>query len=221
MIQDGGSTDSSIGVIQSAVDRRRSWQSEADAGVYDAMNRALGAVDCDLVWFLNSGDTFHDNTVLTRVAESWVKAQWSWAYGSLIVRTSAPDVQHVYRRPRIYPNLVRLGLVTYPHPATVYGRKLINELGGYRLDLGVSADQDLCLRAAALSPPCFIDYPLSDFEPGGISTTNSAMEHEQAFRNFRRLRGEPILGSDAVDCFWARSMMLMRLAYARVRAGRG
>lgn len=60
IVIDGGSKDSSVGVIRSFSEQITHWVSERDTGRYDAMNKGARAATGDWVLFMNSGDRFHD-----------------------------------------------------------------------------------------------------------------------------------------------------------------
>lgn len=62
IVVDGGSNDSSLDVIQnfSKKDKRITFVSEKDKGLYDAMNKGVLLSKCDYLIFINSGDyLFH------------------------------------------------------------------------------------------------------------------------------------------------------------------
>ena len=56
LVIDGGSTDGTVALLRAHSDRIDHWQSEPDAGIYDAMNKGLAAATGDFVWFMNAGD---------------------------------------------------------------------------------------------------------------------------------------------------------------------
>jgi len=58
IVIDGGSTDGTVDVIKKYADRIAYWVSEPDAGIYDAMNKALDHVHGEGHLFLNAGDYF-------------------------------------------------------------------------------------------------------------------------------------------------------------------
>jgi len=56
IIIDGKSTDSSVEIIEQNSAKIASWKSEEDAGVYDAMNKALKFITGDWVYFIGADD---------------------------------------------------------------------------------------------------------------------------------------------------------------------
>lgn len=70
IIIDGGSTDGSVDVIKKHSQHIHYWVSEKDNGIYHAMNKGIAVATGDYCNFLNSGDTYHDSYVLSRLAQS-------------------------------------------------------------------------------------------------------------------------------------------------------
>lgn len=68
LIIDGGSTDGSVDVIRKYQEKIAYWVSEKDRGIYHAMNKGMEKVSGDYVVFMNSGDMFYSNTVLSDVS---------------------------------------------------------------------------------------------------------------------------------------------------------
>ncbi len=66
IVIDGGSTDGSKTLIQNTpgIDH---WVSEPDKGIYNAMNKGINIATGEYCIFMNSGDSFYDNTVLEKV----------------------------------------------------------------------------------------------------------------------------------------------------------
>lgn len=67
VIIDGGSTDGSVDVIREYEDKITYWVSEKDKGIYNAMNKGVKVSHGDYLIFMNSGDCFFDNNVLSAV----------------------------------------------------------------------------------------------------------------------------------------------------------
>lgn len=67
IIIDGGSTDGSIDIITRYEDSIDYWVSEADKGLYYAMNKGVKFANGTWVNFMNSGDDFYDNLTLEQI----------------------------------------------------------------------------------------------------------------------------------------------------------
>lgn len=65
IIIDGYSTDGTIEVISKYKSKINCFISEKDHGIYDAMNKALNYVTGSWIVFMNSGDKFYNNKVLS------------------------------------------------------------------------------------------------------------------------------------------------------------
>ncbi len=85
IIIDGASTDHTADIIEKATGEFPVvYQSEADKGIYDAMNKGIALATGDYIHFLNAGDTFVDNTILQRVIEEIEKKPADIYYGNII-----------------------------------------------------------------------------------------------------------------------------------------
>ena len=67
IVIDGGSTDGSKEYIET-ISRVNYWVSEPDKGIYNAMNTAITIAKGEYCIFMNSGDYFFDNKILSKVA---------------------------------------------------------------------------------------------------------------------------------------------------------
>ena len=65
IVIDGGSTDGSREVIEEYADHIDYWVSEPDKGIYNAMNKGIKVAHGDYLNFMNSGDYFYDENVLS------------------------------------------------------------------------------------------------------------------------------------------------------------
>ena len=65
IIIDGGSTDGTVDLIKKYADKITYWVSEPDQGIYDAMNKGIDVATGEWINFMNSGDSFYRQDVLS------------------------------------------------------------------------------------------------------------------------------------------------------------
>jgi glycosyltransferase involved in cell wall biosynthesis len=64
---DGGSTDGTVDVLRRLGDRIDYWDSAADQGIYDAMNRGIDVSRAQWLYFMGADDAFFDRHTLDDV----------------------------------------------------------------------------------------------------------------------------------------------------------
>ena len=67
VIIDCESTDNTLEIVKKYEDKIDYWISEADSGIYDAMNKGLKVAKGEYVQFLNAGDFLVDENVLQQI----------------------------------------------------------------------------------------------------------------------------------------------------------
>jgi glycosyltransferase involved in cell wall biosynthesis len=67
IIIDGGSTDGTLDIIKKYEGHISYWVSEPDNGIYDAMNKGIKVASGQWINFLNAGDSFVNQSVISHV----------------------------------------------------------------------------------------------------------------------------------------------------------
>lgn len=75
IIVDGGSTDGTIDILKQYENNIDYWVSELDKGIYDAMNKATKLAQGSWINFMNSGDQFINNQVVSSVFSKNIDAE--------------------------------------------------------------------------------------------------------------------------------------------------
>ena len=146
IIVDGGSSDGTVELIRQYESGISYWVSEADNGIYDAMNKGLRRATGDYVWFLNAGDIFQHHHIVSEVA---LKAEQAGQPGILYGETDLMDNKgrvFAERRLKTPRNLTwksfKMGMLVC-HQAFIAKRSIAPE---YDMQYRFSADFDWCIR---------------------------------------------------------------------------
>lgn len=179
IVVDGASTDSTLEFLK---DKPALTISEPDRGIYDAMNKGIDRASGDYLIFMNAGDCFAHNTVLSTLTEA-LKTNPAFLYADAL------EGGHLKKaRPHKRSNQ---GMFTH-HQAMVYNRAALADLR-YDLRYPIAADYDLTLRFLKNLNEADIVYwphPLCIFEPGGISQRRAVQGRAEQYA-IRRTLGLP------------------------------
>lgn len=173
IVIDGGSTDGSRELVEQYSNHLSYWVSEPDKGVYDAMNKGIEVAHGDYIIFMNSGDCFASQNVLSDVVDDLdgdIVAGW----------VKEDNSQRILKPPACF-TLWNLFHNNIPHQAEFIRRGLFEEIAMYSEDLKVIADYEFNIRAALHDYNYkTINRIVAIVEPGGISNTEiSLMNREE------------------------------------------
>lgn len=147
VIQDGGSTDGTLEIIESVPDSRTRLESGPDKGIYDAINRGIARSTGDVVGLMHSDDIFAHNDVLASVADAFEDPKVEGVYGDLHYVSNA-DPSKIVRNwvsGDYHPSKLRTGWMP-PHPTLYLRREVFEKWGLYDTDFQIAADYDAMLR---------------------------------------------------------------------------
>lgn len=200
VVVDGGSSDGTADWLATHVSRHAlHWTSEADSGIYNAMNKAASRASGDLIIYLNAGDCFASPVVVSTIVGSQGCAKWEWAYGCTRVLGEDRQVVSAQAFVPFSPLQFRLGLKTVCHQAVVMRRELILALNGFRENFGLAADQELILRALMHSNPTAVAEFFVNYEGGGVSAGRAVDAAVRDMWRARRLNQNRVGGNAIVD----------------------
>ncbi len=172
IVIDGGSTDGSLEIAQRHSAQISMIVSEKDAGIYDAMNKGVEKAHGDIILFLNSDDSLHDDHVISDIAAEFERHKnLDLLFGDVIYRDNHQleqrSFRHLSRRNLIFENLC--------HQAVFAKRSLFKQIGKFDLHYQIAADYDWLLKIF------FSDAQIL-YLPRNIAFFNATGEH---FRNPR------------------------------------
>lgn len=153
IIIDGLSKDTTVELIKTEAHasvpagRQVKWISEADNGIYDAMNKGINMATGDVIGILNSDDFYTNPMVIKTVVTVFETKDCDAVYGDLVY-VNAKDKHKVVRTwnaGEYEASKFRFGWMP-PHPAFFVKRHVYEEHGLYDTSLRTSADYELMLR---------------------------------------------------------------------------
>ncbi len=147
IIVDGNSTDRTISLVNRYKSPSTIVVSEADNGIYDAMNKGIALATGDVIGILNADDFFPDPQVLEKIAAGFGEDTTQIVYGNLwyIDRRFPHRVMRKWKSGACTKKLLNWGWMP-AHPTFYVRRELFQTLGAYRLQFKTAADYELMLR---------------------------------------------------------------------------
>ncbi|MDH6356058.1 glycosyltransferase involved in cell wall biosynthesis [Dysgonomonas sp. PH5-45] len=84
IIIDGGSKDGTTDIIRKYESKLAYWHSKPDKGIYNAMNKGIDIASGDWVIFMNAGDSFYKEDVLSSVFLNNDFSEYDVVYGNTV-----------------------------------------------------------------------------------------------------------------------------------------
>lgn len=174
---DGGSKDCTVTIIDSYRERFSAlgisyWvTSEADRGIYDAMNKGIRQACGQWVLMLNAGDCLVDANVLADVF-THPDMDGKIIYGDTILKECFRGVTYYkYHPPR--PLLTICNAMPFCHQSVFVPRELMCRYG-FDTDLRIAADYNFFSQVyTAGSDFVYIPRAISIFDCSGVSSANT------------------------------------------------
>jgi putative colanic acid biosynthesis glycosyltransferase len=203
LVVDGGSSDGTDDYLSNITDERLRYVCEADDGIYDAMRKGVNMASGEYLIFMNSGDVFAENDVLSSVIGEIKGRRPQVIYGDSYERSG--DIR--FYKPARKPSENRYVMFTH-HQSIFYKRKLIQHVG-FDMSYRISGDWVMTTRvlAQANGDVYGVPIPISTFERGGISQSKSHRRiiNREHFRIYREEQGHSFTRS----CYlWIRKVSI-------------
>lgn len=173
-IIDGNSTDKSIEIIKKYNDNINYWVSEADNGIYHAMNKGIRKAKGNYCLFLNSGDFLVNNYVLQNVFSE--NNSDDFLIGNCQVSKNDKMVNIIIPSDKITFN--NFYQATLPHQSTFIKRELFEKHGLYEEKYKIHSDYEFWIRTIIFENSSIkrINTIISDYNLDGISSSLKSIE---------------------------------------------
>ncbi len=176
IVIDGGSVDSTPGIIEKYRDNIRVLVSEKDRGIYDAMNKGISHAGGDLLIFMNSGDCFYSPETLEKAVCSMKNSKAMLFYGDInVIEENGVNWVKTFRD----TDKITLTSNCLCHQAVFYRKELFQKIGNYDENYPICADHELNLRALIKYNlrAQYIPVIVCNFTMGGYSTSRKNIKN--------------------------------------------
>lgn len=190
IIVDGHSTDGTVGIInsyKSEFNKRRinlKVLIESDKGIYDAMNKGISLADGDWVNFMNAGDFFYSQNVLSSVFKN-----------NIDIDDKVLIYGYKYQNNEIiYPqdvSVLKDGSIMGNHQSMFFNKEKLGSNCKYDLRYSIYGDYELVNRLFLKYGEkmfLYLNLPIAIYEGGGISEKPSFKKRKDkmliTYRNY-------------------------------------
>lgn len=182
IIIDGNSTDRTLEIISKYNDEVSLVVSEADGGIYDAMNKGIALSTGDVIGIINSDD-WYEPGAFQEVRKCFQDSHTEAVYGNLHliykngqIETSIPDdISNMRCQMEI------------PHPTVFIRREAYEKYGAFDKTYQIAADYELMLRLYVNGVNFrYMNMALANFRFGGISSKKEEAALKEALIIARR-----------------------------------
>lgn len=147
IIIDGKSTDGTVDIIKKNEKGITRWVSEADRGIYDAINKGMAMATGEVIGILNSDDVLDNDRVITDIVNAFLTEGKDVVYGDLevVAQDDTTKVLRIWKGQSFDRNRFRYGWMP-AHPTFYVKRALIAKYGGYETHYFTAADYEFMAR---------------------------------------------------------------------------
>ena len=176
IIIDGGSIDGTVEIIKRYADRVSYWVSEADGGIYDAMNKGIANATGEIVGLINADDWYEVDAV-EKVVQIFESREADVVHGGMFilkedgegfVKTAVSDLSNLSK-----------GMLLN-HPTVFAKRSLYEKYGGFDTSYRIVADWEMMMRWKLRGVKfSVLDETLANFRMGGVSSEHLKKSFEE------------------------------------------
>jgi len=163
IVIDGGSTDGTVDILREFDNSIDYWVSEADNGVYDALNKGIDLAQGEWIYFLGSDDRLVNERVLEDVFSKSYESKM--IYGNVLLGDSGLWYDGKFSKHK----LLRYNIC---QQAIFYHRDILRSLGKFEVRYTLLADWVLNMRifSSHSAMPIFINNIIAYYATSGLSS---------------------------------------------------
>lgn len=194
IIIDGNSTDESVEVIRSFVNKISYWISEPDYGIYNAMNKGIIKSNSEYILFLNSGDYLNDENVLFDISEELSSNKIDILSGGLWIDENNIKTHLIKATKEVsLYHCIHKGIL---HPCTFIKKSLFEDFGLYNEQNKYISDFEFFIKTCGLNNLLYknTEREISCFNTDGITSQQKNIEELEleAIKAVKKIVPNPI-----------------------------
>ena len=182
IVIDGGSTDGSRELIERYQAEMAYWCSEADKGIYNAMNKGIARAHGEYLQFLNSGDILADVKVVENILPFLKEKEIYLANMYFASKIGEPVVNPSAVEPSGILNTILFGAIM--HPSSYIKKDCFEKFGNYNEELRIISDWWFFFRAIVVfnASVSYVPVVAAVFDENGISSTQQSLICDERYR---------------------------------------
>lgn len=182
VVIDGNSTDNTTNIIRKYENKLDVFLSEENHGVYNAMNKGIKCSKGDYIYFLNAGDRFLHDEVLTLINNAINRLKMPKLFLGSVIRFST-RTGFTKKITYHFKKLDLIGIIekTLNHQAIFVSKDTFQSIGLFREDLKIKADHEWFIRMFCSDNQrlYYEDIVISLYKDEGLSSSNYSLNRDE------------------------------------------
>jgi len=195
IVIDGGSTDSTLSIVEQHKKAIGQFVSEKDKGMYDALNKGITIANGEVVGILNADDMLAGTDVISNIVKQFKEEKSDGVYGNLnyINPDQANSIVRKWVSKPFTLKDIKLGWMP-AHPTLYLKKDLFEKYGNYSLDYGTAADYELMIRFLYQHQvkAVFLNQLIVNMRIGGMSNASFKQRYHAMLNDFKAMRSNAI-----------------------------
>ncbi|MBB2144120.1 glycosyltransferase [Pedobacter sp. LMG 31464] len=195
IVIDGGSTDSTLTILEKYKSNIDCFVSEKDKGMYDALNKGINLATGDIIGILNADDMLASKDVISNIVTCFKINNSDAVYGNLnyVHPENANQIIRKWISKPFTKKDIKLGWMP-AHPTLYLKRELFNRLDNYSLNFGSAADYELMLRYLYRYQikAVFLNQLVVNMRTGGMSNASFKQRYHALVNDYKAIKANNI-----------------------------
>ncbi|MCG3267017.1 glycosyltransferase family 2 protein [Yoonia sp. I 8.24] len=196
LVQDGGSTDDTLAILQTHRRITPKVVSAPDGGIYEAINAGIARATGEVIGLLHADDQLAGPNVLPAVAQALADPAVDGVYGDLqyVAADGSGQVVRHWKAGRYHKDRLKWGWMP-PHPTLYLRRQVFEKMGPYDAEFRIAGDYEAMLRyLSADLRLAYLPQVMVQMQVGGVSNGSLKQLIRKSREDYRAIRRHRIGG---------------------------